>query len=425
MLILDGNGHITVDNNPKRDESHAKDFRTMSSEADGQLNDEDDKDKSSPDSRKPAVEEAENINMSRARSLRLYKLFFGTIGYIRTVLWCMSMFVVSAGELAPEIYMRVWIDTHPEENLYFIGYASIAAMTCILFAIVFAWLCTRLTPRAALLLHRNLAATVLVATIAFISTTDKGALLNRFSQDMSIIARILPVAFMRTIYSMYRCDTWLFAIKRTNTLQVFWSALLQAGIVASGAWYMGIVIPFIVFSVYMVQKFYIRTSRQLRVLDLESKTPLYTHVEETAAGLLCIRGLGWQESNFEFALGLLDESQKPFYYTLAIQQWLALVLGLLVAVVAIILIAFAVFLSRSTSGTAIGLSLLNVIAFGMTLERFIQAWSALQVSVGALERLQDLMEQTPRESTQDSKQLPPNWPSMGQIELSNMSARYR
>jgi hypothetical protein len=38
--------------------------------------------------------------------------------------------------------------------------------------------------------------------------------------------------------------------------------------------YLAISYPFLVILLYVVQKFYLRTARQLRLLDLEAKSPL-------------------------------------------------------------------------------------------------------------------------------------------------------
>ncbi|UNI13846.1 hypothetical protein JDV02_000545 [Purpureocillium takamizusanense] len=46
----------------------------------------------------------------------------------------------------------------------------------------------------------------------------------------------------------------------------------------------------------LVQKYYLWTSRQMRFLDLEMKTLLYTHFTETLAGLGTIRAFGWSEA---------------------------------------------------------------------------------------------------------------------------------
>lgn len=206
LLVLDGNGHVEIDQSPSRDAARAKYAQTMIAQENLRSEDEEAREqaairRSEELKQRPPTESAASPIDSRRRSLRLYKLFFGTIGYLRTVLWCFSMLVVSAGECAPEVYMRIWIDMDPDNNIYFIGYAAIASCTCVLFAVVFASLCNHLTPRAALQLHGHLTSTVVGGTIAFLCAIDKGVLVNRFSQDMSLVVRNLPLAFMRTIYS--------------------------------------------------------------------------------------------------------------------------------------------------------------------------------------------------------------------------------
>lgn len=162
----------------------------------------------------------------------------------------------------------------------------------------------------------------------------------------------------------------------------------------------------------------------MRGLDLESKSPLYTHFEETTDGLLYIRAYGWEKKTLEEGFHLLDDSQKAFYYMYCIQQWLGVVLGFLMAVIATILMAFVLFMRQSTSKTAIGLAFLNLIFLAQTLEQLIMAWTSLETSIGALARLRNFMDKTPQEPNDGLLQVPENWPSLGNIELHDVTARY-
>lgn len=71
-------------------------------------------------------------------------------------------------------------------------------------------------------------------------------------------------------------------------------ALAQAILIAIGAQYIGIILPLILLTLYILQKIYLKTSRQLRLLDLESKSLLYTHFTRTLIGLTTIRAFGRQ-----------------------------------------------------------------------------------------------------------------------------------
>jgi ATP-binding cassette subfamily C (CFTR/MRP) protein 1 len=115
------------------------------------------------------------------------------------------------------------------------------------------------------------------------------------------------------------------------------------------------------FVITVLQKYYLRTSRQLRLLDLEAKSPLYSHFIESLSGLVTIRAFGWADNFKELNLKLLDVSQKPYYLLFCVQRWLALVLDLIVAGLAVILMILVVKLRTDISGGFVGLALLNVV----------------------------------------------------------------
>lgn len=177
--------------------------------------------------------------------------------------------------------------------------------------------------------------------------------------------------------------------------------------------------------IWVLQYFYLRTSRQMRHLDLEYKTPLYTHFAETASGLRHIRAFGREADNFERGLGFLNVSQKPYYAMSAIQRWLSFYLDMFACTIGTTVTVFALKFSQTTSAPALGLAFLNLIWFGLALGFFISAWVGLETSVGALSRLREFLDRTPVESQVPHKDLPPNWPERGGLQFRNVTATYR
>lgn len=196
-------------------------------------------------------------------------------------------------------------------------------------------------------------------------------------------------------------------------------------LVLSGSKYLATVLPFMAALLYGVQKFYLRTSRQMRHLDLEATAPLYTHLLETIEGVSTIQAFGWKSAFRDAGLKFLDESQKPHYYLLGIQCWLKLVLELVVGALATILIALAITAPEGTSAGAIGLSMMNVINLGWALVNVISAWTSLETSIGVVERLKSFEEKTPQEpSTAIPYQPPSSWPSTGYLEIKGITVSY-
>lgn len=203
------------------------------------------------------------------------------------------------------------------------------------------------------------------------------------------------------------------------------NTIADTAIIASGSSYIGAVLPVGMIALYFIQRYYLRTSRQVRFLDLEMKSPLYTQFSETITGLSTIRAFGWVPEAKRENSRRLNLSQKPFYMMFCIQRWLQVVLDLFAAAMAFILVSFAVKFPWTTSKGAIGLAMVNVISFNITLTSVIVIWTQLETSLGAIARLKWFMAYTPNENKSIEIENPPSdWPSRGLIELRDVVAAY-
>lgn len=203
------------------------------------------------------------------------------------------------------------------------------------------------------------------------------------------------------------------------------SSVMAAILMCISAGYFAATMPPVILSVWVLQKYYLRTSRQIRLLDLEAKSPLYSHFIESLSGLVTIRAFGWAQAFQKLNLTLLDVSQKPYYLLLCIQRWLALILDLLVAALAVILMTLVVKLRSDISPGYVGLALLNVMGFNELLAQIIKNWTQLETSFGAIARLKTFSATTANENLPgESSSVPDSWPSRGQIEFKNVSASY-
>jgi ATP-binding cassette subfamily C (CFTR/MRP) protein 1 len=108
-----------------------------------------------------------------------------------------------------------------------------------------------------------------------------------------------------------------------------------------------------------------------------------------------------------------------------IQRWLALVLDLFVAGLAILVLLLAVSLRNTASGGQIGIALNVVLTFNATLSQMIESWTILETSLGAIARLKNFESQTiPEDRPGEDKIPPPEWPENGAIEFKNVTASY-
>lgn len=118
----------------------------------------------------------------------------------------------------------------------------------------------------------------------------------------------------------------------------------------------------------------LKTSRQLRHLDLEAKAPIYTLFVETLDGLATTRALGWQDYLRRRNYIVFDGAQKPFYLLNCIQRWLAFVLDMLLTVVSVLVVVFAIKIHNQTSGGSTDFAIVNVLTCHQYLAGFVQRW---------------------------------------------------
>jgi ABC-type multidrug transport system fused ATPase/permease subunit len=143
--------------------------------------------------------------------------------------------------------------------------------------------------RAGAHLHQDALQTLLRAPLRFFTTTDTGVVTNLFSQDLNLIDTELPEATLNTLFCV--SHSLLKTMGICSDIPIIFGSILenargliqnsqifqvigQGAVMLTSSAYLAIAYPFLALLLYVVGKFYLRTSRQLRLLDLETKSPL-------------------------------------------------------------------------------------------------------------------------------------------------------
>ncbi|KAF2437796.1 P-loop containing nucleoside triphosphate hydrolase protein [Karstenula rhodostoma CBS 690.94] len=334
----------------------------------------------------------------------LYKHYIQSVGWWR--------FGLLAGTHLLTVWLKQWSSvvqtpTAPDRTSFYLsiyGVAALLGLFCILFGIWFIYMV--MIPAAGKNMHNTLLDTVIHAKQSFHDTTPTGTTLNRFTQDMQHLDRDVPSGTLRTMHATAQCL----------------AALVLLSISAS---YTAALIPLLLVALYYLQKFYLRTSRQLRLLDIEARAPLLTVFQETVDGLDTIVPLAWCTKWKETLFTTLDASQKPYYLLFCIQRWLILVLGFVVAAMATVLVTFAIQVNGLSSAGSIGVGLIALLNFNDRLNQLIVEWTSLETSLGAIARLKAFSQDTAVEEDAPGGVIPDLWPSQGSVVFRNVSAKYR
>ncbi|CRG90845.1 Multidrug resistance-associated protein 1 [Talaromyces islandicus] len=325
----------------------------------------------------------------------VYKYYLRYVGWANAVIFIFFVTMNVFSSTYSQIWLQRWADRGGGQKPLYVTVYFLLAICNTVGNGGYVWASLILiSPSTARRLHYVVLKTIMMATPQFLATVDIGSVLNRFSQDMTLIESDLPIGILITVSNLF-------------------SSIGNAALIATGSKYMAVSVPFLLISLFLLQHFYLKTSRQLRLLELESRSPLYSHLLDTVEGLATIQAFGW-EADFRIANSkLLDATQRTYYMLNCIQRWLTLVLDLIVAAEAVIVVSLAASLRHTTSVGLLGVSLNSILG-----------WTQLEISLGSILRVKDFELTVPREISTKQGEVPIDWPSQGAIKISDMTAQY-
>ncbi|KAF3102920.1 hypothetical protein TWF706_005048 [Orbilia oligospora] len=375
---------------------------------------EDQDTESSPQPSQPEKRSADTLEDPKRQSgdWSLYSYFFSRVGTKVTIAFIILEMLWAFFSAFPTLWLKWWSDANErapnqQAGLY-IGVYVVLQTAGLCSTALLTWCCINIMARkSGIEFHRILLNTVMRAPMAFISKTEVGSLVNRFTQDLGLIDRQLPIAIMC-------CVSNLFIV------------VAQAILISSASAYIAISFPALILAFYIIQRYYLRTSRQLRFLDLEAKAPVYTIFLESLEGLSTIRAFDWQSSFISKSYDLINTAQSPFYLLALLQKWLTLVLDLMTAALAVLVVGIAVATRETVSVGFTGVALTQIMGFTEYMKMFVLFWTQMETSLGAISRIRGFSEETPSEGTPEEENgvVPAGWPMAGEIEIQDATAGY-
>ncbi|KAJ5716375.1 hypothetical protein N7493_008286 [Penicillium malachiteum] len=326
----------------------------------------------------PSISESTD-HTKRNGTWSVYKYYYDSAGFTPFALFLFFTFSLA-------LLLEWWVEANeqqPNKNLaMYIGVYALLLVLAFTTLIGSLALIISVINNTGLNLHTYVLRATLRAPFMFLQATDHGSLTNRFSQDMDLIDMALPLYASMFSAGIANC-----------AVQIIILCVLGKYLAAS--------VPALIVSMVILQRYYLRTSRQMRLLDIEAKAPLYSHFAESMQGISTIRTFNFESHFQQKTYHLLNRSQRPFYMLYCIQQWLTLVMNLTVGVIAVIIVAMATSLRSQYTGAAIGVALNLVLSLNNSLSSTLHCWTSLETCIGAVARVQQFTQTTPCDKEND------------------------
>ncbi|NXC30656.1 MRP7 protein, partial [Campylorhamphus procurvoides] len=334
-----------------------------------------------------------------------------------------SVMVCSASPPSPELLLFSIaglaspihaLDTTPvpsngsvDVNFYLIVYGSIAGANS-LFTLLRAFLFAYGTLHAATVIHKRLLQRALKATVTFFDTTPTGRILNRFSSDLYCVDGSLPFVLNIFLASVY-------------------GLLGMLVIITYGLPWIGLILLPLAVLYFSIQRYYRRTSRELKRLYSITLSPIYTHFSETLSGLSSIRAMR-ATRRFELENQLrLEQSQRCLFASNTAMEWLDIRLQMIGVAVVTAIAGIAIIQHQKQLGNPglVGLALSYALSVTSLLSNLISTFTQTEIMMVSVERTEEYTTDIPMEPQDKLVQVAAGWPSQGLVEFQEVVLAYR
>ncbi|RLM00925.1 hypothetical protein CFD26_108711 [Aspergillus turcosus] len=259
-------------------------------------------------------------------------------------------------------------------------------------------------------LHERMAFAIFRSPMSFFETTPSGRILNRFSSDVYRIDEVLA----RTFNMLFN-----------NSAKAIFTMIVIA--TATPAF---ILVAFPLGYVYLLyQKYYLRTSRELKRLDSVTRSPIYAHFQESLGGISTIRA--YRQEN-RFALEnewRMDANLRAYFPSISANRWLAVRLEFIGSVIILASAVLSIISVATGSGLPagmVGLAMSYALQITQSLNWIVRQTVEVETNIVSVERVLEYANLPSEAPDVIFKNRPAiGWPAHGAVTFKDYSTRYR
>jgi len=254
--------------------------------------------------------------------------------------------------------------------------------------------------------HKSMLTRLLHAPTFFFDVTPRGRIINRFSKDIYAVDKTLSSTSM-------------------SFLSLCWRQTFTFGVMISVIPWFGLVFIPLATLYWMVQRYYLSTSRELKRWSSILNSPIFSHFGESVEGAISVRAFGVQTRFREEIAELVDRDTTAYYPQITANRWLAVRLEFIASCVILAVTIFIIFERGKIQAGLAGLILSYAMTSTQSLNWLVRMSSQMERDIVSIERISEY-ENTIQEAPFTLAPIQPaNWPAEGALRFSNVKLRYR
>nr|XP_027217424.1 multidrug resistance-associated protein 1-like [Penaeus vannamei] len=348
--------------------------------------------------------------------LSVYGYYIRAIGIMSTCMTVVFYILSQACTVGSNVWLTAWSSESALQNETgqdpavrdkYLGVYGALGIGQAIFICLGSVLIAGATVAASKLMHKRLLDNVMHSPMMFFDMTPIGRIVNRFSKDLDTIDVLLPSNLRAWVSCLIAVIATFVAI--IYATPVFVVVMLPTMIIY-----------------YFVQVLYVSTSRQLKRIESVSRSPIYSHFQETIQGASTIRAFGRSHQFMLESEKKVDTNQVSSFPSVMANRWLAIRLEFIGNILTFFAALFAVLGRDTISGGLVGLSVSYALSVTQTLNWLVRMTSDVETNIVAVERIKEYTETTQEAEWEIPEKKPPEyWPEHGVVEFNKYSTRYR
>ncbi|KAJ7715183.1 hypothetical protein B0H16DRAFT_1678542 [Mycena metata] len=258
--------------------------------------------------------------------------------------------------------------------------------------------------RASRILFRRLLASVVRATFRFHDTTPQGRILSRFGSDFNTIDTRIAGSLQE-----FNASLGGFFVSILTVIVVFPPFLVPASIIS-------LLYRFLAIG-------YVNTGRDLRRMESNNRSPIYSNFGEVLAGIVTVRAFSAEKRFLYNFFNSVDGMNQMWYSFWMLNRWLQLNFDSV-----FITALFSIATLHNDAGLA-GLAITSALTFSGKLYWACRAWTDLELDLNSVERIVEYTE-LPQEPPAiiETHRPPAYWPSSAEnsslVVVQDLHLRY-
>ncbi|KAI5365489.1 putative AAA+ ATPase domain, ABC transporter type 1, transmembrane domain-containing protein [Septoria linicola] len=346
----------------------------------------------------------------------VYKEYAKNSNLIAVTIYMFTLIGAKTAEIGGSVWLKQWSEANdksggnPNVTFYILVYFAFGIGSAVLVVLQTLILWIFCSIEASRKLHASMAHAIFRSPMSFFETTPSGRILNRFSSDIYKVDEVLARTFNMLFVNAARAMFTLVIICASTP--VFIVLILPLG----GLY-------------WWIQKYYLRTSRELKRLDSISRSPIYAHFQESLSGISTIRAYR-QTKRFSLENEWrVDANLRAYFPSISANRWLAVRLEFIGSIIILAAAGFAIISVTSGSGLSaglVGLAMSYALQITQSLNWIVRQTVEVETNIVSVERVLEYARLPSEAPEVIFKNRPPvSWPSKGAVSFNNYSTRYR